>query len=109
MPENLQRGPARQPLRCREVPEYKKRTKEEIANLIEEQYGQRAMEIRQDITAVTLPNDIAAKLGLSSGSPGLLVRRWYTGPDDKAFVITISLHPGESFSYTMQMSRNAEV
>ena len=67
------------------------------------------MEIRQDITAVTLPNDIAAKLGLPSGSPGLLVRRWYTGPDDKAFVITISLHPGESFSYTMQMSRNAEV
>ena len=80
-----------------------------IANLIEEQYGQRAMEIRQDITAVTLPNDIAAKLGLPSGSPGLLVRRWYTGPDDKAFEITISLHPGESFSYTMRMSRNAEV
>ena len=50
-----------------------------------------------------------SKLGLPSGSPGLLVRRWYTGPDDKAFVITISLHPGESFSYTMQMSRNAEV
>ena len=31
------------------------------------------------------------------------------GPDDKAFVITISLHPGESFSYTMQMSPNASI
>ena len=80
-----------------------------IANLIEEKYGQRAMEIRQDITAVTLPNDIAGKLGLQLGSPGLLVRRWYRGADDKAFEITISLHPGESFSYTMRMSRNAEV
>ena len=80
-----------------------------LRNLIEEKYGQRAMEIRQDITAVTLPNDIAGKLGLQLGSPGLLVRRWYRGSDDKAFEITISLHPGESFSYTMRMSRNAEV
>lgn len=80
-----------------------------IANLIENQYGQRAIEIRQDITAVTLPADIATKLGVRAGSPGLLVRRWYVGDDDKAFEVTISLHPGERFSYSIRMKRDAEI
>lgn len=80
-----------------------------IANLIESRYGHRATEIRQDMTAVTLPRDIAHKLGLRSGSPGLLVHRWYTGPDGKDFEITISMHPGNSFSYSMRLTRNAEL
>lgn len=80
-----------------------------IANLIENRYGQRAMEICQDITAVSLPGEIARKLGRRAGSPGLLVRRWYVGADDKSFETTISLHPGESFSYSMRMKRDTEV
>ena len=80
-----------------------------IANLIEARYGHRAAEIRQDMTAVSLPRDIAQKLGLRTGSPGLLVHRWYTGPDGKDFEITISLHPGNSFSYSMRLTRNADL
>ena len=79
-----------------------------IANLIEDRYDKRAIEIHQDITAVSFPGDIAQKLGVRSGSPGLLVRRWYMGSDDRAFEITVSLHPGESFSYSMRMRRDAE-
>lgn len=78
-----------------------------IANLIESRYGHRATEIRQDMTAVTLPREIAGLLGLRPGSPGLLVHRWYTGPDGKDFEITISMHPGHSFSYSMRLTRNA--
>lgn len=80
-----------------------------IANLIEDKYGQRAIEIQQDITAVSLPGEIAKKLGVQSNSPGLLVRRWYMGDEGKAFEVTVSLHPGDRFSYSMRMTRDTEV
>lgn len=79
-----------------------------IANLIEDRYGQRAIEIQQDITAVSLPGEIAKKLGVQSNSPGLLVRRWYMGADGKAFEVTVSLHPGARFSYSMRMTRDTD-
>ena len=79
-----------------------------IANLIEDRYGERAIKIHQDITAVSLPLDIAKKLGVQSGSAGLLVRRWYMNKQDNAFEITVSVHPGERFSYSMRMTRDAE-
>jgi DNA-binding GntR family transcriptional regulator len=79
-----------------------------IANLIEDRYGQRAIEIQQDITAVSLPGEIAKKLGVQSNSPGLLVRRWYIGADSKAFEVTVSLHPGARFSYSMRMMRDTD-
>ena len=52
-----------------------------IANPIEDRYDKRAIEIHQDITAVSFPGDIAQKLGVRSS--GLLVRRWYMGSDDR--------------------------
>ena len=79
-----------------------------IANLIEDRYGERANEIHQDITAISLPSQISKKLGVRSGSAGLLVRRWYMNKKDHAFEITLSVHPGERFSYSMRMSRDAD-
>ena len=78
-----------------------------IANLIEENFGVRAVEIQQDMTAVSLTGDISKKLGVSPSSPGLLIRRWYVGQDGRAFETTYSLHPGERFRYSMRLRRDA--
>jgi len=83
--------------------------KDLIANLIESRYGTEAAEIRQNLTSVSIPDHLAEPLGLRRGAPALRVQRWYIGTDGKPFEVTISLHPGDRFSYSMQLRRNGDM
>ena len=74
-----------------------------VYSLIEERYGVKAKSLRQEITAVSVPADIAALLKVKPGSPGLSIVRHYLGADDRVFEATLSIHPGERYRYAIEL------
>lgn len=74
-----------------------------VYSLIEARYGVRARSLRQEITALSIPADIAALLKVAPGSPGLSIVRHYLSETDEVFEATLSIHPGERYRYAMQL------
>ena len=82
-----------------------------VYSLIEQRYGVRARSLRQEITALSIPADIAALLEVVPGSPGLSIVRHYLSETDEVFEATLSIHPSERYRYAMQLDlpRGAEL
>lgn len=74
-----------------------------VYSLIEERYGVKARSLRQEISALSIPADIAALLEVAPGSPGLSIVRHYVSAADEVFEATLSIHPGERYQYAMQL------
>ncbi|MBU6406949.1 MAG: GntR family transcriptional regulator [Alphaproteobacteria bacterium] len=68
-------------------------------------HGVRTRRVEQDITAVALDGANAHALGSDVGAPALRTVRRYIGDDDSAFQASVSLHPGDRFSYAMTLER----
>ncbi len=78
-----------------------------VSSLIEARYGRRIARIRQDIRAVSLTPAQAELLQAEAGSPALqLVRRYLDAAND-AFEISVTTHPADRFTFSMQMERSA--
>lgn len=77
-----------------------------ISALIEARYGRRIAQIRQDIQAVSVPPALAGELQIEAGAPALKVVRRYFDSARKAFEITITIHPAERFTFSMQLNRS---
>ncbi len=73
--------------------------------LVEQQYGEHIAEVKQDISAVTIPESLAAMLQTEPGAPGLRITRHYLGEDDKMLEVSMSIHPADRFSYAMRLRR----
>jgi DNA-binding GntR family transcriptional regulator len=81
---------------------------EAIYRLIERRYGEEAREVLQEITAISLPDDVAAELDADAGSPALKIIRRYIGHGGRAFEISISIHPADRFTYSLRLRRHAD-
>ena len=67
---------------------------------IEEQFGEKIVEIQQQIRSVALSDSLAAKLHAKSGSPALLITRTYYNSRREIIEVAASTHPADRFSYS---------
>jgi GntR family transcriptional regulator len=74
-----------------------------IYSLIETHFGVKARSVRQQISAVAIPADIASHLRVPPGSLGLSMLRQYFSTEGECFEVSISIHPADRYQYTMQL------
>jgi DNA-binding GntR family transcriptional regulator len=79
--------------------------KSAIYALIEREYRIGIKKVDQEIRAVLLDADDAANLGCEAGSPGLRILRRYYSDDGVLLEAAENIHPGERFTYHMQLRR----
>jgi DNA-binding GntR family transcriptional regulator len=79
-----------------------------ISTLIERRFGRRIARIRQQVHAVSLTPALAEELKAEPGSPALKIVRRYLDASDEAFEISVSVHPAERFTFSMELSRSRE-
>lgn len=73
---------------------------------IEEQFGERVMEIQQQISAAALTKRIAGLLDAKPGSPALIVNRSYRNQRGELIEVALSTHPADRFSYSQTFLRD---
>jgi GntR family transcriptional regulator len=76
-----------------------------IFPLIEDLFGQRIVEVHQEITAVLIAAALARGLKVEAASAGLEVRRTYKTSDGQIAQVTISIHPAAHYRHSMTMRR----
>ncbi|MCI5851916.1 MAG: GntR family transcriptional regulator [Sutterellaceae bacterium] len=72
-----------------------------MVDLIGMIYGMTCDEIRQSISATSLPEEPARALGATPGTPALRIYRRYLDRNGKAMLTTISYHPGDRYSFSL--------
>jgi DNA-binding GntR family transcriptional regulator len=77
-----------------------------ISELIESRYARQIARIRQDLRASTVPAHLAEELKVDAGSPALMVVRRYFDAADEVFEITVTIHPAERFTFSMELQRS---
>jgi len=77
-----------------------------IFRLVEQQFNVSVARVRQTIRSATLPQDIARHLQVDSNTACLWVRREYYDAYDRMVELSLSVHPGNLFSYEMTLERN---
>lgn len=68
-----------------------------VYRLMEEIYGERISEVKQEITCLALDAEQAALLGEKEGNPALLVYRYYLGKDSNLLSVSINIYPPDRF------------
>jgi len=79
-----------------------------ISSLIETRYGRRIARIHQDVRAVILTPKLAELLKAEAGSAGLQIVRRYLDASGETFEVSVTTHPADRFTFTMQMERSRE-
>jgi DNA-binding GntR family transcriptional regulator len=79
-----------------------------ITTLIEQRYGRRSAEIRQDVDAVALPAARAGALQAQAETPALRIVRHYIDREGKTFEISSTLHPAGRFTVSQRLRRMTE-
>ena len=74
-----------------------------IYSLIEQRFGVRTDTVRQEISAITMPDEAARALKVKAGSSGLALLRHYTGTDERVFEVTMSIYPPNRFRYSVEL------
>lgn len=82
------------------------RDRQAVHQLIEQLYGVRVAEVRQQIAAVRVAAEAAETLGTEPGAPALRIVRNYVGTTGKVFEASVSIHPADRFSYAMRIRRD---
>ncbi len=77
-----------------------------VAQLVEQQFGEHVESVRVDLRGDVLGGEIAAALKVKEGTPALTTIRRYTGRGGKVFEVTVSRHPADRYSYSMQLERD---
>lgn len=77
------------------------------STLIEDLSGRRIQEIRQRIKAVALPAPQAGALRAETGSAAMELRRQYFLSAGSLAEVSVSLHPGDRFSYSTSLRRQS--
>jgi DNA-binding GntR family transcriptional regulator len=73
--------------------------------LLEDMFGQKIVEVQQQISAALVSPGQAATLGVEPGSAALEVRRSYTTGEGTVAQVTLNTHPASRFQHIMTMRR----
>lgn len=76
-----------------------------IFPLIEDRFGRKIVEVRQQISATLLPEELAQVLQEEVGAPALEVRRSYLADEGLVAQVTVNTHPASRFQHSMTMRR----
>ncbi|MAC78143.1 MAG: GntR family transcriptional regulator [Rhodobacteraceae bacterium] len=76
-----------------------------IADLIAKNYGAEVDEVHQTIRPTLLPDDAARVLSARAGEPALQIVRRYMSAS-RVVYISVNLHPGSRFEYSMSLRRS---
>ncbi|MDO8595524.1 MAG: GntR family transcriptional regulator [Sulfuricaulis sp.] len=75
-----------------------------IYTLIEKHFGERIVEVRQEIGAVGLSLRVSRLLHVRPNSAGLSITRHYFGADDRLLEVAVNLHPTlDRYRYSMRL------
>lgn len=77
-----------------------------LNELIAARFNVRAVRIEQDIAAVLLSARDARALYANRGEAALMTTRRYFDATGEIFQLSVSLHPGDRFTYRMQLDRS---
>lgn len=91
------------PLALGAVLEDMAKSKQPIFALIEQRFHESMVEIRQEISAITMSNDEADHLNMPHKAPGLEITRRYIGKSGRLLEVSRSVHPSGSFKYSMDV------
>ncbi|MBO0680303.1 GntR family transcriptional regulator [Mycolicibacterium sp. S2-37] len=76
-----------------------------IFPLIEDLFGVSIVEVHQEISAIVLTDELAARLDADTGSAALEMRRVYTTSDGEIAQVTVNTHPASRYRHSMTMRR----
>ncbi|MDM0047967.1 GntR family transcriptional regulator [Variovorax sp. J22R115] len=77
-----------------------------ISSLIEDRYDRHIAEIHQDVRAFTITDGaMAGRLQVKMGTTALKIVRRYFDAEGDVFEISVSVHPADRFSVSMQLRR----
>jgi GntR family transcriptional regulator len=79
-----------------------------VADQIAEMFGEIAARTQIELSAGAVPAKFARRLGVKAGSPALNVLRRYTGTTGELFEASISVHPGERYTYSFEFRRERQ-
>lgn len=68
--------------------------------LVERYYGERIVEVQQEIGAVSIEPRVAAMLGVKHGAAGLQVLRYYIGRGKRLLSVSMNIYPGNRFKFS---------
>ena len=80
--------------------------KRSIFDLVEQQFGVAATRVRQNIQSAVPTSSIEKLLKIEANTPCLWVRRQYFDQNSQMVELSISVHPGDLFSYQMDLERS---
>jgi DNA-binding GntR family transcriptional regulator len=78
-----------------------------ISSLIEQRYGRRMVEIRQDVQATLIPEQLAEVLEVEERTAALRIVRRYFDATGKIFEATVTVHPADRFTVSTRMRRES--
>lgn len=78
-----------------------------VSSLVEDRYGRRIAEVRQDVEGVLMDVTMAKRLASSENSAALRVVRKYFDSAGACFEISISVHPAGRFTLSTRLKRKA--
>ena len=81
------------------------RGKQPVYAIIEQQFGEKVDSVGIEIRAGLIGANIADALKVAPGTPSLQVIRRYRGKDGGYFEISVSEHPAERFTYSLELKR----
>ncbi|CAJ1510490.1 GntR family transcriptional regulator [[Mycobacterium] burgundiense] len=73
--------------------------------LIEDMFGRSVVEVHQEISAVLMRSDLAARLDVDPGTAALELRRTYKTSDGEIAQVTINTHPSSRYRHSMTLRR----
>lgn len=76
-----------------------------LSQIIEQTVGVTVADIKQTIGATTIGGDMARRLLVEPGVPGLEITRIYLDDAKRAFLITVNTYPADKFRFTFWMHR----
>jgi DNA-binding GntR family transcriptional regulator len=88
-----------------EVAELMGKRLQPVYEMIEQRFGHRVSDVRVEIRAGLIPESLSGVLDVLPGSPSLQVVRRYYGEDRKVFEVSVSEHPAERYTYSIQLRR----
>jgi DNA-binding GntR family transcriptional regulator len=89
----------------RVLPLVKKHPDMLVCDLIEQHFGRRVGTVEQIVSACSIPAEVAGRLNVAAGEPGLRILRYYRDTTQAMVVATVSTYPAHRYSIATMLVR----